>query len=182
MLKINKKSLFVLIFLLFCSKNANAGSSIKKAGDWLMLILPAFSLGLAVADSPKSTLEFVNHFLFSNLTVSISQRVLNLKRPDDSIFSFPSGHTVAAFSGASYIRVKYGFKYAIAPYLLAGFVGYSRMDAGRHFFRDIIGSIIVSELTAMWLVKAKVNTDARQLNFIVNPSRQEFGFNFNYKF
>ena len=180
-----KKYILIVIFFFIFNRKVNANKAehpITLIGDWLQILLPLSSFIVSAVDSPKSMLEFTMHFAMSNFTTFGVKKLTNLDRPNGSRHSFPSGHTVSAFSGASYIRVKYGFKYAIAPYLLASFVGYSRIYADKHYLRDVVASIVLSELTAMWLVKAKVNTDVRQLNFIVNPSRQEFGFNFNYKF
>lgn len=67
--------------------------------------------------------------------------------------SFPSGHTVQAFTLAvvlSYITPKkrWGFIYL----LLALFIGYSRMYLSQHFFEDVVaGSIIGSMATLIWL-------------------------------
>jgi membrane-associated phospholipid phosphatase len=67
--------------------------------------------------------------------------------------SFPSGHTVTAFSAAvvlSYISVnkRYGFIFL----LLAIGVAYSRMYLSQHFFEDVTaGSILGTFCTIMWV-------------------------------
>jgi len=67
--------------------------------------------------------------------------------------SFPSGHTVTAFSAAvvlSYLAVnkRLGFIYL----LLALSVAYSRMYLSQHFFEDVTaGSIIGTMSTIMWI-------------------------------
>lgn len=67
--------------------------------------------------------------------------------------SFPSGHTVQAFTLAtvlSYITQakKWGFVYL----LLALFIGYSRMYLSQHFFEDVTaGSMIGTMVTVMWI-------------------------------
>lgn len=59
--------------------------------------------------------------------------------------AFPSGHTSVAFSGASFLQRRYGWEYGIPAYLVAGFVGYSRIEGSgkRHDGWDVLGGIIV---------------------------------------
>ncbi|SFD50351.1 Membrane-associated phospholipid phosphatase [Chitinophaga sp. CF118] len=68
-------------------------------------------------------------------------------------FSFPSGHTVCAFTAAvvlTYItpRKVYGFLYLF----LALLVAYSRMYMSQHFFEDVTaGSFVAVSVTILWL-------------------------------
>lgn len=68
-------------------------------------------------------------------------------------YSFPSGHTVCAFTGAvvaTYItKPKY---WGILYLLLAMLVGYSRMYMSEHFYEDVFaGTIVGTSLTIVWL-------------------------------
>jgi membrane-associated phospholipid phosphatase len=67
--------------------------------------------------------------------------------------SFPSGHTVTAFSAA--VVFTYWSKnkvWGLIFLLIAVMVGYSRMYLSEHFFEDVIaGSIIGVFLTVTWL-------------------------------
>lgn len=68
-------------------------------------------------------------------------------------FSFPSGHTVCAFTAAvvlTYIspRKRYGWLYLV----LALLVAYSRMYMSQHFFEDVTaGSFVAVSVTMLWL-------------------------------
>jgi membrane-associated phospholipid phosphatase len=68
-------------------------------------------------------------------------------------FSFPSGHTVCAFTSAlvlTYIspRRRYGYLYLIGALLVA----YSRMYMSQHFFEDVTaGSFVAVTVTFLWL-------------------------------
>ena len=68
-------------------------------------------------------------------------------------YSFPSGHTVCAFTGA--VVATYLCKqkaWGIAFLLLALLVGYSRMYMSQHFFEDVFaGSVVGVVLTIYWL-------------------------------
>jgi membrane-associated phospholipid phosphatase len=68
-------------------------------------------------------------------------------------FSFPSGHTVCAFTSAmvlTYIapRRRYGYLYLMGAVLVA----YSRMYMSQHFFEDVTaGSVVAVIVTFLWL-------------------------------
>jgi membrane-associated phospholipid phosphatase len=59
--------------------------------------------------------------------------------------AFPSGHTTSAFSGASFIQRRYGWKYGKYAYLLAAVVGVSRMEGpdGWHDIWDVLAGAAV---------------------------------------
>ena len=71
-----------------------------------------------------------------------------------SVHSFPSGHTVTAFSAGVVIAYLVKNKsWAIAALLVAVLVGYSRMYLSQHFFEDVMaGSVIGVFVTVLWLV------------------------------
>jgi membrane-associated phospholipid phosphatase len=70
-----------------------------------------------------------------------------------STYSFPSGHTVTAFTLAALFSYWSRNKAWCPVFLLiALMVGYSRMYLSEHFFEDVIaGSVIGLVLTAIWL-------------------------------
>jgi membrane-associated phospholipid phosphatase len=69
-------------------------------------------------------------------------------------FSFPSGHTVSAFSAAvvlTYITPRKAW--GLVFFILAVLVGYSRMYLSEHFFEDVVGgSAIGVFITIFWLL------------------------------
>ncbi|MEN9999323.1 MAG: hypothetical protein RI922_2313 [Bacteroidota bacterium] len=65
-------------------------------------------------------------------------------------YSFPSGHTSAAFATATSISLIYPKWYIIVPaYLWAGSVGYSRMYLGVHFPTDVLAGAILGTGTSI---------------------------------
>jgi hypothetical protein len=68
---------------------------------------------------------------------------VNAPRPNGSGRSFPSGHTSAAFMGAEFIRKQYGPWWGAPAYLTAGWVGYTRVESGHHYWRDVAAGALV---------------------------------------
>ncbi len=75
-----------------------------------------------------------------------------VKRDDESGgYSFPSGHTSAAFCTATSVALRYRKWYFVAPaYLFAGSVGWARMYQGVHYPSDVLAGAVVGS-GAAWL-------------------------------
>ena len=88
------------------------------------------------------------------------KRIINKERPKNGGgYSFPSGHASAAFTGASFIERKYGFKYGIPSYLLASYVGWTRIQANKHDKWDVLGGAIIGIGSAYIFTKPFKNTE-----------------------
>lgn len=71
------------------------------------------------------------------------------KETSGGSYSFPSGHTSAAFSLATSVSIAYPKWYVIAPaFLWATSVGYSRMDLGVHYPTDVLAGAIIGSSSA----------------------------------
>lgn len=67
-----------------------------------------------------------------------------IKKDKAGSYSFPSGHTSAAFSLATSLSLNFPKWYIIAPsFLWASAVGYSRMELGVHYTSDVLVGAIV---------------------------------------
>ncbi len=78
---------------------------------------------------------------------------INEMRPRGGGMSFPSGHTAGAFSGAIFLSIRYGWKYAIYSLPLAIFVGYTRIYSMAHWPSDVIAAIIICVVAGIFLVR-----------------------------
>jgi membrane-associated phospholipid phosphatase len=94
-----------------------------------------------------------------------------------SFHSFPSGHTITAFSMATVIAKEYRDKkwIGITSYGLASLVGLSRISLDRHWASDVligsvlgyaIGNFTLKQHQHRWHVIPSANTKSVTLNFI----------------
>ncbi len=104
--------------------------------------------------------------LVNQASVVSLKYITQRKRPNyrfgDKKDSFPSGHTAASFSAASFIHFRYSFKEAIVPYMLAGFVGYSRVKAKKHHVSDVVAGAILSTGINYFLIDKKISVDVKK--------------------
>lgn len=102
----------------------------------------AYKSGISIAIALAST---------SALKFAINRTRPYNKYPNDIIkrdhagpYSFPSGHTTAAFATATAMSLSYSKWYITIPsFAYASFVGYSRMRLGMHYGSDVFGGIII---------------------------------------
>ena len=59
-------------------------------------------------------------------------------RPEGGGFSFPSGHTTAAFASATVLQRHFGWKVGVPAYAAAGYVAASRVQGKRHYLSDVM--------------------------------------------
>lgn len=149
------KILSVSTLSLLCIANATAGAgdTLEKWGDLMQVMVPAYALGMAVNEEDwAGTRQFVYSFGATEAAVYGLKYTIKSERPNKADnHSFPSGHTAAAFSGASFIHKRYGIKRAIIPYLMSGFTGYSRIVANKHHWRDVIAGAMISSALS-WII------------------------------
>ena len=168
-----------LAIVMTYSGNSFAKPSIKEWGDFTQVIVPVYALGMtAYKKDGEGATQLVYSFAATQATVHGLKYIIDAERPDGSANdSFPSGHTASAFSGATFIHKRYGLESAIVPYLLAGFTGYSRIYADKHYFHDVLAGAVISGLFT-WLfvseydsgIQLSVGPDSVNLGFPVNES------------
>ena len=128
-----------------------SSTEIEDAGDVLQILIPAIGLGSTIfyEDNQEGTGQFFKSLLTTQLITGSLKILSHKKRPNgDCCTSFPSGHTSAAFMGAGFIHKRFGWKYSIPAYIGATFVGYSRVQADKHFIEDVVAGAAVGILSS----------------------------------
>ena len=133
---------------------ANPFSSVGKLGDMLMVMTPAYALGMtAREDNFDGALQLITSVAAAQLAAEGIKSLELEERPNGSDRkSFPSGHATAAFSGAMFVHKRYGWKQAIVPYIMAGITGWARVKADAHYWHDVLGGAAVAALCTWTLV------------------------------
>jgi len=70
------------------------------------------------------------------LTIAMKE-ITRRARPEGGGFSFPSGHTTAAFASATVLQQHFGWKVGIPAYAVASYVAASRIQDKRHYLSDV---------------------------------------------
>jgi len=127
----------------------------EEFGDAMQFVLPLTGLGLTAAYKDK---EGAKQWAWSGLTslgtTTVLKGVYGKIRPNasDSRTSFPSGHTTAAFFGASFMDMRYGRGWGIPAYALAALTAYSRVVTDNHHVDDtIMGASIALFSSWYWV-------------------------------
>ena len=99
----------------------------------------AFTMGLAIGISTGLKYAVNRTRPFAEYPNDIVQR-----DPDVGPYSFPSGHTTAAFATATAASLTYRKWYVTVPaYAYAAMVGYSRMRLGVHYPTDVLSGALI---------------------------------------
>ena len=168
------KNIFIILIL---TNYISARSQIRRTGDVLQIALPATALCMTYAyEDAEGRNSFYKAFASTSALTLILKKITNKERPDGSDnYSFPSGHTSAAFSGASFIFNRYGIKYGLPSYLAAAFVGYSRVYAKKHYWEDVIAGASLAILNTYIFSKPLKNSNSEMDAYI---DRSEIKINF----
>ena len=178
---LNKHKIFQLISILCIISFSYSYSIERKIGDVLQIALPVTAITTTYyMDDINGTKSFFKSYLATASTTYLLKITTRRLRPDGSNYmSFPSGHTSAAFSGASFIHFRYGFKYSVPLYLLASYTGYSRIYAEKHYLGDVIAGASLA-IFSSWYFTPKYTKDY-SFNLYYNPISKTIGINI-YKF
>lgn len=150
-----KKVFLLVIWLFFFSSAASfahAANDIEVAGSVLRILLPVSACAMTYGfDDKEGRHQFYKSFISTVGVTYGLKTVIDKERPDGSgDDAFPSGHSAMAFSGASFVQRRYGFKYGAWAYAGAAFVGWSRIDANQHDFTDVCAGALIGMGTT-WL-------------------------------
>ncbi len=114
-------------------------------GDVMQIALPSVALGRTLyLKDRKGSLQFAESYGSTMATTYLLKYTVNEKRPNGGKHSFPSGHTASAFSGAWFLWKRYGPEWGVPSVALASLVGFSRVHARAHYWKDVIAGAVLS--------------------------------------
>lgn len=173
-------SICLLLSLATFQIQAQAGTT-QKIGDVVLFALPTATLATSfIVGDEKGAWQFTKGLL---LTVGVTYGLkssINKQRPDMSDDnSFPSGHTSTVFHSAGYVHRRYGLKYAIPSYALAGFTAASRIDSNKHDLLDVIAGAAIG-LGSNLLFTTKYQQERMELTYTNFEGNRVIGLKFKF--
>ena len=154
--------------------------NLTEAGDIVQLLLPLGAyVGTWIAGDKEGAYQFTKSLAASSITVHTIKAGVSRLRPDAGTEqSFPSGHTQSAFSGAEFIRIRYGNAWGIPAHIGALFVGYTRVRANKHFADDVLAGASIAMMWNWYFTSPLSETLELQ------PIKMDdgYGVEFNYNF
>jgi len=169
-----KNRVIVALLLLFFSFSINA-NEYESLGDAIQYALPLTALGMTFTnEDPEGRTQFYKSF---GTTFGVTYTVkigVNRTRPNGADYSFPSGHTSASFSSAGYIHQRYGYKKGRLAYFAAAFVGWTRIQANKHYVSDVLAG------AALGTASSYIFTSDRDINLGAYKDKDATGINIQF--
>ncbi len=181
LLRLFKNKICILAVCVFHSIQTPAQNDlVTRLGDIGALALPASAMIPAFVHGKEDQYhDFTDMAWAYGATITSTYALKfarDVQRPDGDRYSFPSGHTSSAFSGATLIQMRYGTKFGLPAFLLAGFVGYSRVQAERHYWADVIGGAVLGTGLTYFVYKKW----SKKWNIYPLAGVSSVGFQLNY--
>lgn len=184
--KIMQKNISVLIVVILfwivnCQQSFAQKSGIETAGDIGLVTAPVAALTVALLKKDQQgTWQFSKGFLLNQAVTFGLKLGINKRRPyDNGDNAFPSGHTSTTFQAASFIHKRYGFKYSIPSYALAGFTAFSRLDAQKHDGWDILAGAVIG-IGSTLIFTTEYQQEHMELTFNTKGGDYLMGFTYTF--
>lgn len=129
-------TIIIILLLLFTQSFAWASNSFAQAAS--DSIGPFIAIGeLSLLGNKHEAIQGAKALVATGLATELLKVTVREKRPNsESLSSFPSGHTSAAFATATLIS-EYKPKYKWPAFAVASVIGWSRVETGAHHWHDV---------------------------------------------
>jgi len=134
---------------------AGGATTQERVGDALMIATAAGAyLSTFARHDPEGRPQFYQGFLVNLGTTYALKLAVDKQRPDHSgNDSFPSAHTSIAFQGASFLQLRYGWRWGIPAGAAATAVGWSRVAADKHDPVDVLAGAAIGVVSSALFTK-----------------------------
>ena len=172
-----KLFIFILLMNLVFPLIGDSSDPIRTTGDIGQIFCPVYGLLLTYENSDKDgRIQFYKSSFSTIVSTHLLKKYIDKDRPDKTNNnSFPSGHTSAAFSGATFIHKRYGIRKALPVYAIASFVGYSRVFAKKHYWEDVLAGAILAGINTWFLTSPYIKNSTE-----ASINRNHFFLKFNF--
>jgi membrane-associated phospholipid phosphatase len=143
-----KPAAVVLVLALSLGAVEARADAVERAGDVGAILLPVGSAaGALIAKDHKGLAQLAESYASAMAVVYVLKPLVDRTRPDGGAQSFPSGHATSAFAGAAFLQRRYGWALGVPAYAVASYVGYSRVEAKRHYTSDVVAGAAIGIAT-----------------------------------
>ncbi len=157
---------------------------LEDTGDVLQLALPiGAGITTLVQKDWQGTKQLAFSYTTSIVVAHALKRIIRKQRPEgrDLYDAFPSGHTASAFSGASFIQQRYGWKYGGPAYFLATVVAVSRTEGpdGWHDAWDVLAGAAVG-IGSTYIFTTPYAKKQIEIGFTAQKNSYILGLRYNF--
>lgn len=124
---------------------------VRISGDVLAAGVPVAALVTTLIEKDyQGTKQLVFSGASAAAATYILKAAIHKERPDGSNFnSFPSAHSAAAFTGATFLQRRYGWKFGVPAYVLSTYVAWSRVYAKKHDVWDVAAGAAIGAAASL---------------------------------
>ncbi len=139
-----------------------------------------------IAGSPRLT-RFGSDVLrtqaVNGLLTVLLKGAIHRKRPNGGAYSYPSGHTSTAFAFAGTVYADLGKTPGIPAFILAGYVGISRLQEGKHYLSDVIAGGVLGTYVSLKLAhRTSKKGRLQQISISPSPVAGVAGLSLSFRF
>lgn len=176
----------ILILLLSLPHTAIAGEpqielsksqkGVRTSTDVLLCAMPAATLGIAIGKQDWKGIGIGAAEVAGTLAVTYGMKyAIHKRRPDGSDnHSFPSGHSSLVFADASFVMRRYGWKFGVPAYALAGYVAWGRVYGKKHDVWDVVTGAAIGSAIGLLCTKPFMKNAQIAPAAISDPQTGEF--------
>jgi len=120
--------------------------------------------------------EMFRSLAYTTAAVTALKVAFHRTRPDGGPYSFPSGHTAAAFAVAPVLQRQFGPAAGIPAFVLAGVTGMGRMEDRKHYLSDVIFGAAIG--LSIGVAVSGHDALPSRISLQATPGGVGFGYNF----